>query len=378
MPNLNNKKNKLVVSELDIFLTAELGFFSSLKGKNIKFNPRFFPLTTADKNNENLVDLHLEIVKKIDELIEKHEEELQIKEPEPLSKRQQTLSLNEVMEIREPHKRKPEMPHFKTEIESKNVFGELNQEEEFFEIVIPTETHFNGEGKQTNNGDFHSWLLGDQDKKSQKSFMGLGRIKVRSKNKTSNQKANKPKKINNLTKTKIELEKTKREIEERKKALEEAEEKEKAKEIELRKKREEKKREEKLHKIELKKRTKEKKLKEKEAERAEKQKEKELKRLEQEKIKEKQIKSKEMEKAEKQNCYVGVGFDFGEISDTGISAKHLCRVQYIDNENVLLVDPSRSFVTATVKWAILEKAVYKIQDGFWIFGKSHQISFSIL
>ena len=300
MLDLDDKKNKLVLSELDIMLLTELGFFSSLKGAKMRFNPRPFSSKIAEMNNENFIDLHLEIAKKIDELIAKNEKELKLPEHEPLSKIQQTLPLNEVMEIREPYIRKPEMPHFKTEIEPKNVFGELSQDEEFFEIVTPTETHFDDESMQVNDDNFDSWMLGGQDKKSQKWFMGLGRIRVREKNKTSNRKNIETKKINNFTKTKIELEKTKKEIEERRKALEEAEKKEKEKEIELKRREVEKKKQEKLQKLVSKKRVREKKLKEKETKRAEKQKQKKLKRLERERLKEKQIKNKELEKAEKQ------------------------------------------------------------------------------
>ncbi len=300
MPNLNNKKNKRIVSELDIFLVMELGVFSSLKGKKIRFNPKPDSSKTADVGDENQVEYHLEIVKEIDQLIEKPGEESHMKVPKSLSKKQQTLSLNEVMEIREPQTRKPEIPNFQTDIELKNVFGELGQDKKLFEIEIPTETPFNDKNKQENSDDFVKWILDELDKKSQKSSMGLGQIRVREKNKTTNHKASETKKINNFTKTKIELEETKREIEEKKKALEEAIEKEKAKELELKKKGEEKKSEEKLQKLELKKRLKEKKLREKEAEKAERQKEKELKNLEQEKIKEEQIKKIEKEKAEKQ------------------------------------------------------------------------------
>ena len=296
MPYLKNEKNKLVISELDILLTTELGFFSLLKGKKIRLSPRPFSNRTVNLNDENLIDLHLQIVKKIDELIGKHEKELQIKEPEPLSKRQKTLSLSEVVEIREPSIKRPEMPLFKTEIETKNVFGELSQDEGFFEIEIPHDTSFNDEKKQINNSNFHSWMLGDQDKKSQKSLKGLLRVKVRSKNRPVNQKIKETKKTNNFTITKNELEQTKKEIEQKKKALEEA----KIKEKELIQKIEEKKKEEKHKKFELKKKMKEKIIREKEAGKARKQKEKELKRHEQEKLKQEQIKIKEKEKIEKQ------------------------------------------------------------------------------
>jgi trichohyalin len=295
---LKNKRNKLVLSNLDIYLAHELGFFSLFKGKKIRLNPKPFSNETINLNDENLIDLHLQIVKKIDELIGKHEKELQNKEPEPLSKRQKTLSLLKVVEIREPSIKRPEMPNFKTDIETKNVFGELSHDEGFFEIEIPHETSFNDEKKQADNSNFNSWMLGDHDKKSQKSLMGLLRVKVRSKNRPINQsqKVKETKKTNNYAIAKNELEQTKKEIEQKKKALEEA----KIKEKELIQKIEEKKKEEKFKKFELKKKMKEKIVREKEAEKARKQKDKELKRLEQEKLKQEQIKIKEKEKIEKQ------------------------------------------------------------------------------
>jgi len=58
-----------------------VGVFSSLKNKNIRFNPR--PWKTPDETvsstnieplNDTFVDLHMEVAKKVDELIAEMEE----------------------------------------------------------------------------------------------------------------------------------------------------------------------------------------------------------------------------------------------------------------------------------------------------------------
>lgn len=305
MPSLKNKENKLKLSELDILL-IEMGFFRNLKGKEIRFNlkpfsnPEHLANNKPDIVNQNLIDLHLEIAKKVDELLEKHELALQMNEPEPMSVLQEVLPLREIVEMREPTIKKPDMPVFKTEINSNKFFGELSQNEDFFEIVPPDQIP--PENEQTVNNNIQSWMLGNQDKSSQKSVMGLGRIKVRTKDRTSNKKTGKTentqKNINGVTKTQIELEKSKEEIESRKRALEEAKKLEKAKEEELKRKREEKKKEEKFKEIEAKKRLKQEKLRAEEEEKAEKLREKELRLQEIEKQKQEKIKAIERKKAE--------------------------------------------------------------------------------
>ena len=93
MPSLDDKENKLAEAEIEIFFITEMGFFGDLKRKQIKFNsralegkqirfnsgpfsnPLHLPGTRVPLTKDNLVDLHLEIVKKIDALIERNERE---------------------------------------------------------------------------------------------------------------------------------------------------------------------------------------------------------------------------------------------------------------------------------------------------------------
>ena len=321
MPSWDDRESRLVSKKIAVLL-AELGFFSNLRKKDIRFNPRPSPNSKSLSNKakkveeENVIDLHLEIVKEIDDLLERHEVELQRREPDPLFKTQQTLHLQEFVEMRNPEIRKTELPQFPTEFGLKNVYGELKPNGEIFEVEVPTQNQFELEKKEGYNRDLNNWMMGEKDKKYS---MSLSQIKE--KGNSPAQKETKTEKtgmeMNGLTKTKIELERTKKEIEERRRALEEAEKLEKEKEEELKIITEEKKKEEKLKKLEIRRKLKEKHLREKEQEKAQRQKEKELRRLEQEKLKqekqsqleqgklekekEKELKKLEKEKLEKEN-----------------------------------------------------------------------------
>ena len=96
MPNLKKgNKNKLVKPELDIFLPADMSFFSSFKNKNIKVNSH----TSKDTTIKRKVDFHLNIIKKVDEIIAGYEKQI---EPETKT------SLSEIIEERQPFSKKPE------------------------------------------------------------------------------------------------------------------------------------------------------------------------------------------------------------------------------------------------------------------------------
>jgi len=265
-----DNENKLDISEIDLLLMMEMGFFSDLKRKNIRFNPRPFSdsmhlqKTRPVVQKENLVDLHLETAKQIDGIIARHEKELKIKEIEPVTKTREGISLPEIVETREPSFKRPEIPTIRTEMSPKSTFGELDEREEFFEIEPSTEIPSRVEVRNEEETGVHSWMLGDKETK--RSFFGLN-IKFGTKGKAPEKEQ---KKINGVTKAKIEIEATKKEIKEKKKDLEETIRREKEKEIELKRKEEEKRKQEKLKKLELKKKMKEEKIKERETKKAEK------------------------------------------------------------------------------------------------------------
>jgi len=299
MPNLKDSKTKkLVKSDFNLYV-------SSIKRKK-----------------ENSVDFHVEMVKKIDELLEKHESEKENKESESAPQQGIVKSLKDLVEVREPFERKPEMPHHKEkEIRSNEILNTTNIENELFDIEHPDRTHSdfrfvtsleepkdivrvkNPESEHVEDGDFHSWMLSDQDKSTSNVATSFAKIKVR--------KGQKPEKINGYTKTKIELEKTKEEIERKKQEIEEIEKEEQEKEKELKKKKIEKikkeKGQERRKKLEMKKaqeeaKIREQELKKKELEMQKKKKEEgELKALEVKKAeREAEIKERELEKKKKE------------------------------------------------------------------------------
>lgn len=243
---LNSLKFKLILTQM--------GFFNDLKGKKFIFNPKPFSNQNNKKekttSTENNVNLHLELTKKIDEVIEKNKFEEQFQN-------NKKITLPKFIEIRQPFVRRPEIPAFQTAINPKAEIGEIDDIQEFIEIDSPK--NFLTEKPMENKNDSENLMINDQNEKDNKTFWGLGALKIRIKTKE-------PEKIttNNQTiLTKIELEETKKEIERKKKELEEAIKKEKLKELELKKQEKERRKLEKLKKIELKKRLKEEKIKEK-------------------------------------------------------------------------------------------------------------------
>jgi len=275
----NYEKYKLNSPQLNLILT-QMGFFSNLKRKNIRFNPKAF---SKRKNKENNVDFHIDVTNKIDDVIARNKHEQQILD-------NKKITIPEFIEFREPFTRIPETPTFQTQLGQNTDFGELENIQEFIEINPPT--NFFAEKQTENKEEFKSWMVNNQNEKEQKTFWGQGKLKIRLPSKeppkTTTNKNNEP------TLAKIELEETKKEIERKKKELEEAIKKEKEKELKVKKEEEEKRKLEKLRKTELKKKLKEEKTKQKLAKKAQLEKEKELKKLQLEN--EKELKKAQLEK----------------------------------------------------------------------------------
>jgi len=113
MPNLKEgNKNKLVKPELDIFLPADMSFFSFFKNKNIKVNSH----TSKDTTIKRKVDFHLNIIKKVDEIIAGYEKQI---EPETKT------SLSEIIEERQPFSKKPERSSHNTNLSPEIVTFEV-------------------------------------------------------------------------------------------------------------------------------------------------------------------------------------------------------------------------------------------------------------
>lgn len=305
MHKLNlNKEKKLEHTKLEILLLTEIGIFRILKRKIIRFDIRpffkaiFFQKKKPITSEENHVDLHLDIVKKLDESISKNEIEMNNKDPEPVIKTKNQPPLSDKVEIREPLTRTLDTPFINEEITPKGVLSEMDKIEEFYEFEHPINA--SPEIQQLKDDDFYSWVKVEEDKKSKKLFWDLIKTIVSAKSKEIKKVETNPKINNNVIKTKKELEKTKQEIEVKKRELEMVMQKEQEKELELKKIEEEKKKQEKLRQIELKKKLKEKQFKEKETKKIEKKRKKEkqleLKKIQEEKRKQEKLAQIELKK----------------------------------------------------------------------------------
>ncbi|MHA1868828.1 MAG: hypothetical protein ACTSXD_12365 [Candidatus Heimdallarchaeaceae archaeon] len=304
MPDKYEFNNKLGEIELGLFLTNNLWLLESLKNKRVRFNPRPFkkPTRTSIKKvgeeKDNLVDFHLEIVKKIDEIIEKNQRETVDIDNVVSSEKKPDSLLKSIVEIREPWVRKTEISQFTPELRFKGDTNRLEGfEDELFEVENPmvlgcfenVETPLVKKENKTHN------IFEEKDENLQhKTIMSLGRIKIRRNNvkKTGKNRGTSVKKDkkhvtgdngNGLSTVKKELEKTKMELEKKKKELEEMKRKARLKEEELKKKKEERKKREKLRKLELKKLAREEKIKNREAKKKAREKEKMRRKLEREK-----------------------------------------------------------------------------------------------
>ena len=294
-----NKENKLELSEIELLLLMEMGFFSDIKKmrKRVNLRPYSNPPKTIQQTptvkKEKFVDLHLEIVKKVDELIEGNDKEIKTKETEPVTKIQNNQLIPNTVKIKELFIKGQESHAFQTELEFPKALVDLAQRQEFYEVEEPTP--LTPDIIKVKEEGFTSRMVGNEDTKAQKTTQAIGRIKVKTKVKETKKPVVKN---NNVTKTKNELEQTKVEIEAKKKELEEAIQKEKEKELELKRKEEEKREQEKIKELELKKKMKEEKQNEKERELQLKIKEEEKRK--QEKLREHELKKKMKEGLKKE------------------------------------------------------------------------------
>jgi len=248
MHNLkNNEKYKLNFSELKLIL-IQMGFFNDLNRKKIGFNPH--PFSRQKKKKEHDIDLHLEVTRKLDEVIARNKESEQTDNKD--------ITIPKFIEIREPSFRSPGMPAFQSDLSPKGSFQELEGIQEFVEIEPPTNFLMQKEPE------FDSWMI-NQGEKDQKTYWGFGHIKIRTKGTepTKNSTNNSTNKNIETTIAKIELEETKKDIERKKKELEDALKKEREKALLVKKEQGERRKQEKQKKIELKKQLKEEKIKEK-------------------------------------------------------------------------------------------------------------------
>lgn len=222
-------------------ILSKTGFFTNLKNKKIKFNPRQLKEKIQTKKPET-IDLHLDIIAKVDEVIKKHELQTTQKE--------ETTQKTTLTKIKKPWTQTQIKPWFETKKiqDTFEINDTLFEVEKHPNLNIPTNnltplsnivTFFN---EPPNLENISSVKKIDNP---QELITGLGRIRI-AKNPPKTKKA-KPK-TNGVTVAKTDLEKTKSELEQKKHELEEMERLAKEKEEELKKKEHEKKKQEKLRK----------------------------------------------------------------------------------------------------------------------------------
>ena len=140
MHNLKKyKETKLVRSELNIFLAV--GALNPFTRKKKKNNPKQFK---AEKKIEGYerepTDFHSDMEKKVDALIANMEKETKPEEQSSIPQKKLEDDSKDITEQREHFRKKPEAPHFKTEIKSENDFDSFNTKDEVSEIKSPSKT----------------------------------------------------------------------------------------------------------------------------------------------------------------------------------------------------------------------------------------------
>ena len=293
-------------------LLAELGFFTNIKAKKIKFNPRpgSKPERTQDvtlpvpitqekrkKVQPEFVDLHLDITEKIDEILKKHEQENS-------QTKLNTFEKPEFIEVRKPWNKTPITPQFRTDMSLDDFTQNLQTVNDLFEVKtaetnLETTTQITTQEIQTEISkelkfdEFENMTVIKKIDSFDEMLSGLGRIKVRKNpNQTKSTTKKTTQKKNGATVAKTDLDKTKAELERKKHELEEMERLAKEKEEEFKKKQEEKKKQQKLRAQKQKEIEKQRKLKEKLEKKHQIKLEKEKKRKQKELLKEQKIQEK--------------------------------------------------------------------------------------
>jgi hypothetical protein len=138
MPNLRKyKETKLIRLELNAFLAV--GAFDPFTGKKKKNNPKQPKEEKKIESPEREpIDFHSDMEKKVDALIANMGEETKPEEQSYIHQKKLEDDSKDITEQREHFRKKPEPPHFKTEIKPENDFDSFNSKEEVLEIKSPS------------------------------------------------------------------------------------------------------------------------------------------------------------------------------------------------------------------------------------------------
>ena len=182
MPNLKKDKEKKIIGlNLGFLLISEMGLLSSVKifrkmkikvNHNISSNHKYHSHKQVSKAEESpietddgSVDFHLEIAKKIDML------------GSAFQKKSGSSSQN-IVELRSPFEKKPEIPQFMTEVELENDFTKTDFKEGLFEANLPSGIYYNFK-KSKNVKNKISQPPDKHSKTSMNSAIGIPRIKIK-------------------------------------------------------------------------------------------------------------------------------------------------------------------------------------------------------
>ena len=282
MQNKKRDGKKQTKTDLEIFIATETGILSTLKRIRFTADPSNEKPKTIEPSQTKLVDFHMEISKKIDEVIQKNEQE-------------NTVEEKRIVEPRTTWRKEPQTPFFKTE---------TNLENEFIEVETPTDNINNPTLTAQPNIEHQPFFVGPIKPKNISLFAvgdhsedqvltSFAKIRInKDRTKSNNKTGKKTNKKNGYTKVKNDYEEVQTELERKKQELEEMKRLAKEKEEELKRKEQERKEKEK-------KRLEEKKKREKEEEKLAKQRAIEKKKQEKLKAKEELKLAKEKERQEK-------------------------------------------------------------------------------
>jgi len=249
MQNKKRDGKKQIKPDLEIILATEMGLLSILKRIKVTSKQNKKIQTTTSPNQTRLVDFHMEIAKRVDEVIQKNETE-NIEEPR-------------IIEERTTWRKTPQLPTFKTEIPKE----ETNIETEQIELETANNQNLAAQPHIEHQPVFvgpiqpkHTPIFAVGDNQNDKLLTTLGRIKINREKTSAKKTETKPKTKNGYVKTKTSYQKVQTEIERKKHELEEMKRLAKEKEEELKRKEKEREKREKQKAIEQKKREKEEKL----------------------------------------------------------------------------------------------------------------------
>jgi hypothetical protein len=134
MPHLiNYGKEKLSDESMPLFILMEGGIFQDLKNKNMRVNFKAFSQSKPTRAPKTSIELHVELVKKIDALLEKVEREKGSIERQTTMEWQETKMVKPHVELRTTLDKKPILPFSETSYH----FSQPKLDSDVFEIEKP-------------------------------------------------------------------------------------------------------------------------------------------------------------------------------------------------------------------------------------------------